>query len=56
MAIEIKELVIKATIGNGEPQDSGGSGGGGEGSGQTEAIVKVCVEKVLEILNEKLER
>jgi len=59
MPIEIRELVIKATVTEG----SGNSGTGGSAAGAsnnnvsaTEAIVNICVEKILEILKEKNER
>lgn len=58
MPIEIRELVIKATIGE-ESTNTGntgnGSGGGGEVANQ-DAIVKACVERVLEIMKQKQER
>lgn len=57
MPLEIRELVIKASVGDaqGTPHaDSTSSGGGGEQE-QT-ILVNLCVEKVLEILKEKNER
>ena len=61
MPIEIRELVIKATV-----SDSGGSlsepgeyGGSGRHSGSAvdiEAIVRECVRQVLEILARDAER
>ncbi len=54
MPIEIKELVIKATI-----DDQGSQSGGGQGgapASQKQEIVEMCVEQVLEILKEKQER
>jgi len=51
MPIEIRELVIKATVT--ENQDSEESTANAE---STEEIVKACVEQVLEILKEKQER
>jgi len=61
MPIEIRELVIKATV-----SDSGGSlSGPGEGSGSgphsgaavnLEAMVEECVRQVLEILARDAER
>jgi hypothetical protein len=59
MAIEIKELIIKASVGAG-----GAGAGGGEQAGSTsnnnlsptEELVNTCVEKILEILKEKHER
>jgi hypothetical protein len=52
MPIEIRELVIKATI----VQDLNSSTAQANGVPPTEQLVKVCVEKVLEILKEKNER
>lgn len=57
MPIEIRELVIKATVMNEE--SSGGGSGSSESSGNTsssEELIKTCVEKVLEILKDKYER
>lgn len=52
MPLEIRELVIKATIG-----DHDNSSGGKAGSGQDQAaIVATCVEQVLAILEAKAER
>lgn len=57
MALEVRELVIKATIvqegGGGSPSSSGDSSNSGSG---TEQIVNVCVEKILEILRDNHER
>jgi hypothetical protein len=54
MPVEIRELVIKATIGQ-EGQESSGTNSGGAAS-PGEEMIKACVEKVLEILKEKNER
>lgn len=51
MPIEIRELVIKATI----LQDLNSSSAQSNGVPPSE-LVKVCVEKVLEILKERNER
>ena len=58
MPIEIRELVIKATVGNGETAQNGGNTEGANGGNATasDAFITVCVEKVLEILKEKAER
>ncbi len=56
MPLEVRELVIKATIVSEASASAGqGSGSSGEGGGSAE-IVQLCVEKVLEILKEKNER
>lgn len=53
MPLEIKELHIKASISNeSESNDSRGN----EASPDVDAIVAECVEKVMEILKQKLER
>lgn len=58
MPVEVRELIIKATIaqedasGNGAPAASSAN----NGESPNEAIIKLCVEKVLEILKEKDER
>jgi len=53
MPVEIRELVIKATItqeeGAGSPPERGAAGNGSP----TEEIINTCVEKVLEILKER---
>jgi hypothetical protein len=59
MPIEIRELVIKATVD--QTQGSGaGATASGKGSSSNsspgEDLIKECVEKVLAILNEKNER
>jgi Family of unknown function (DUF5908) len=59
MPIEIRELVIKATVVQGETGATGSVGGGGSVDNNTspnEEIIKTCVEKVLEILKDKNER
>jgi hypothetical protein len=57
MPIEVRELVIKATVSEG---GSGGSTGSSDSQGgQTdpgEEMINMCVEKVLQILKEKNER
>lgn len=57
MPIEIRELVIKATIvQDGAAADRGGSTGQNNGVTASEELINTCVEKVLEILKEKNER
>ena len=60
MPIEIRELVIKATV---SPNEAGSSTVPGAGGGNTnnnisptEEIVNLCVEKIIEILKTKNER
>jgi len=56
MPLEIKELHIKVSVTEGEKQGGGGSPSGGSGEEGIDAIVRACVEKVLEILKDKTER
>ncbi len=59
MPLEIKELVIRATIDAGG-KDGGGQGGGGGRPGRNQddraAIVAECVDQVMEILRRERER
>lgn len=60
MPIEIRELVIKATVGPGDGSEHGaaaapGSSGDNNVSPQEE-IINTCVEKIMGILKEKYER
>jgi len=59
MPLEIRELIIKAGVGTGDGANAGAVSSAGEGANSTNAeeqLVQQCVEKVLEILKEKLER
>lgn len=56
MPIEIRELVIKATLGQEDQAQQQASSTSGNQSGNQEAIVKLCVDQVLRILKEKAER
>lgn len=59
MPIEIRELIIKAEV---SPDNSTGGGtaaaaaAASGGSNATEALIALCVEKVLQALKEKNER
>jgi hypothetical protein len=57
MPIEIRELVIKATV---TQESTSGSASGGSSSNnavtEKEEIINTCVEKILDILKEKTER
>jgi hypothetical protein len=54
MPVEIKELVIRATVA--EPEGTAASGGSAPGGEQErEAIVRDCVDQVLAILREREE-
>jgi hypothetical protein len=57
MPVEIRELVIKATIEQNGAAASGAAGtNAGSNSSPGEDMIKTCVDKVLEILKEKNER
>ncbi len=59
MPLEIRELIIKATVDDSIASESNAGGGidGNESTqNQQETLVNLCVEKVLEILKEKSER
>ncbi len=54
MPIEVKELVIKATV---QEKGEGKSRGGGKmQEEQKEELIQECVDKVLRILNRQKER
>ncbi|WP_020598754.1 DUF5908 family protein [Spirosoma panaciterrae] len=59
MPIEIRELIIKATLEEAQPPpDSAASGSAAAATNgaNTESLVNLVVEKVMEILREKQER
>jgi hypothetical protein len=61
MPIEIRELNIRVSVNQSAKEESaaGGSGGGGQqggGGGDKDQIIAECVEQVMEILKNKLER
>ncbi|BAZ01008.1 hypothetical protein NIES37_50060 [Tolypothrix tenuis PCC 7101] len=57
MPIEIRELVIKTSINDGEAGQNKTSGTQGKnGANDQDAIIAACVEQVLAILKEKSER
>lgn len=63
MPLEIRELYIKAVINQGAQSAGVNAGNGGQGNASTdgdvtdkEDIVAECVEKVLAILRDKIER
>jgi Family of unknown function (DUF5908) len=55
MPIEIRELIIKATVTADAESSSAQAGSTGAAAGSAE-MVQLCVEKVLQILKEKNER
>ncbi|HYF32555.1 MAG TPA: DUF5908 family protein [Chitinophagaceae bacterium] len=66
MCIEIRELIIKASVSAGGQQPGGPAAPGGAAAGQaggdnngvsgSEEMISTCIEKILEILREKNER
>ena len=55
MPIEVRELVIKATVSeDGAPASKGSAAGSQESPG--EEMINICVERILQILKEKNER
>lgn len=58
MPIEIRELVIKATVSQNENSSTGAAGGGTSTNdiSASEEIINACVEKIMEILKQKNER
>ena len=57
MPVEVRELIIKATVGQ-EPATGPSQSTPGANNEMTpsQEIIQTCVEKVLEIIKEKLER
>ena len=60
MPIEIRELIIKATVSSGTGNGAGTGANAGSGTNNNlpanEELVNICVEKILRILKEKYER
>jgi hypothetical protein len=57
MAVEIRELVIRAVVDTGDRgRDPDEEGGGRGGPDDREAIVQACVRQVLRILEKARER
>ncbi|MET6997345.1 DUF5908 family protein [Chitinophaga defluvii] len=54
MPVEIRELVIKAVVENEMGKE--GKGAAGQQEAPKEAIIQICVERVLEILKVQKER
>lgn len=51
MPVEIRELVIKATVSH--EGNASGKAPAASGANNTQEIIKVCVEKVLEIIKDR---
>ena len=56
MPIEVRELVIKATVTEEATQGGASATGGNNAVSTNEEIINTCVERILEILKEKMER
>jgi Family of unknown function (DUF5908) len=57
MPIEIRELVIKATVTQeGAPATGGRPAASNNATTTSEEIINTCVERVLEIIRDKIER
>ena len=56
MPVEIKELVIKAVVNEDGNKGAASASSSKEDGGSQEATIKLCVEKVLEVLKEQKER
>jgi len=53
MPVEIRELVIRATVTEGEGAGTSTPAAGSGDSSSPEQLVKLCVDKILEILKDK---
>ena len=59
MPIEVRELVIKATVtqeGNSEGGTAAAEPANNNSVTSSEEVIKTCVERVMEILKDKMER
>ncbi|MBA1443741.1 MAG: DUF5908 family protein [Chromatiales bacterium] len=56
MPVEIRELVIRAEIGGQEPRREGSSSGTRPAPEDKEALIAECVERIMQILQEREER
>lgn len=56
MPVEIKELVIKAVVNENDNNGTASATLSGQEGGSQEAVIKLCVEKVLEILKDQKDR
>lgn len=56
MPVEIKELVIKAVVNENGNNGAASTPSSGQEGGSQDAMIKLCVEKVLEILKDQKER
>lgn len=56
MPIEVRELIIKATVSQETDQGKNAAPTLNNNASSNEAVINICVEKVLEILRDKHER
>ena len=57
MPLEIRELIIRATVSDGQDEPPANtSNGSGQQSGDEEALIRRVVEQVLRVLKTKIER
>ena len=56
MPVEIKELVIKAVVNETGNNGAASATSSGQEGGSQDAMIKLCVEKVPEILKDQKER
>lgn len=54
MALEVRELIIKTAVGT--QSNKGGNSIGNDSGYDKQAIIKECIEQVLEILKDKANR
>jgi hypothetical protein len=50
MPVEIRELIIKATIVRDEPGSTSGTSGSASGNSTEEALIQECVNQVMDII------
>ena len=53
MSLEIRELIIKATIVPDGTATTGSSTSGNNNTSPNEELINICVEKILEIIKER---
>lgn len=56
MPLEIRELVIKAVVGDESPTQGTVSNSTGSNENDQASLIQTCVERVLEIIRESTER
>ena len=56
MPVEIRELIIRATVGNPNQGGSSNASSGDQEAVPKEEIVKECISQIMQIINDKKER